>query len=231
MKSNAGARVVGTTRGYDLWARRYDRDGNPTTALEERAFRAWLRGRSVRGQKVLDLGCGTGRHSVTLARRGARVVGVDPSAGMLAQARAKDAAGRVEWVRVRVGAALPFRAATFDAAASALVLEHVRDLRAFFAEARRVCRPGAALYVSAMHPAMLLRGSQASFRDRAGRKIRPRGYPHRTRDFLNAALSAGLELERLEELAADARLARAAPRAAKWLGWPMILSLHLRRPR
>ena len=47
-------------------------------------------GRPVRS--VLDLGCGTGRHSVELARRGYEVVGVDLSEGMLERARRRAAA-------------------------------------------------------------------------------------------------------------------------------------------
>jgi SAM-dependent methyltransferase len=48
----------------------------------------------VPGASILDVGCGTGRHSVELARRGFAVTGVDLSKGMLAQARkAADAAG------------------------------------------------------------------------------------------------------------------------------------------
>lgn len=38
-------------------------------------------------QRILDMGCGTGRHALELARRGYHVVGVDLSAGMLAQAQ------------------------------------------------------------------------------------------------------------------------------------------------
>jgi cyclopropane fatty-acyl-phospholipid synthase-like methyltransferase len=46
------------------------------------------------GSAILDMGCGTGRHSVELARRGYQMTGVDLSAGMLAQAaKAAQAAG------------------------------------------------------------------------------------------------------------------------------------------
>ena len=46
---------------------------------------------------VLDLGCGTGILTVTFARGGRRVVGVDPSAAMIAYARRRAGAEGVEW--------------------------------------------------------------------------------------------------------------------------------------
>jgi SAM-dependent methyltransferase len=53
------------------------------------------------GAVVLDLGCGTGRHSIELARRGFRMVGVDLSRGMLRQAQAAAAAAgaSVAWIQ------------------------------------------------------------------------------------------------------------------------------------
>jgi SAM-dependent methyltransferase len=53
------------------------------------------------GSSVLDIGCGTGRHAVELAKRGYEVTGVDISSGMLAEARkaTKRAGVRVEWIR------------------------------------------------------------------------------------------------------------------------------------
>jgi SAM-dependent methyltransferase len=49
-------------------------------------------------RSVLDLGCGTGTFALLLADRGIEVTGVDPAAGSLAVARAKDGADRVRWV-------------------------------------------------------------------------------------------------------------------------------------
>jgi ubiquinone/menaquinone biosynthesis C-methylase UbiE len=53
------------------------------------------------GQRVLDIGCGTGRHSVRLAAYGCEVTGVDISEGMLAQAKhaAEEAGVTVNWVQ------------------------------------------------------------------------------------------------------------------------------------
>lgn len=53
------------------------------------------------GQSILDIGCGTGRHSVELARRGFQVTGIDISSGMLneAQKAAKLAKVNVEWIQ------------------------------------------------------------------------------------------------------------------------------------
>lgn len=52
----------------------------------------------IDARSVLDLGCGTGLLTTTLAREGRRVVGIDPSPAMLAMARSRPGAERVEWI-------------------------------------------------------------------------------------------------------------------------------------
>src|SRR5947208_15238059 len=82
------------------------------------------------GRRVLDVGTGTGRAAITLARRGARVTGVDASSEMLDVARARAAAAGAE-VRFEAGDAhaLPFADRSFDAVVSLRVLMHTPGWR------------------------------------------------------------------------------------------------------
>jgi ubiquinone/menaquinone biosynthesis C-methylase UbiE len=222
-KPEAGA----VRRGYDRWAAIYDREANPLIALEEPVVREALG--DVAGLAVLDLGCGTGRHSLPLALAGATVTGVDFSVGMLDEARRKPGAEAVRFLVHDLHEPLPFADGSFDRVVSGLVLEHLRDLGAFFAEARRVLRPGGRAVVTAMHPAMFLKGVAARFTDPAtGEKVQPGSLAHALGDFVMAAVRAGFTLDAIGEYAPDAAFAARYPRAEKYLDWPMLVVLQLR---
>lgn len=80
----------------------------------------------VRGLRVLDHGCGHGMASVLLARRGARVTGLDLSLGYLAEARARAAANGVAVAFVQGdGERLPFADASFERVWGSAVLHHL----------------------------------------------------------------------------------------------------------
>jgi len=220
--------VVATRQGYDLWAEVYDTDGNPLTAMEEPVVDKLLG--PVRGLAVADIGCGTGRHALRLARRGARVTGVDFSEGMLAKAAAKPGAKAVRFIRHDLSKPLPLRAGSFDRVLCSLVVEHIRDLGALFRELGRVCRRDGLIVVTAMHPALWLKGQSARFFDpKSGRDIRPRSHRQTLSDYVMAAASAGLRLSAMSEHAPDRALAKRFPRAAKHLGWPLLAVLALRK--
>jgi len=68
------------------------------------------------GNRILDIGCGTGRHSVELARRGYKMTGVDQSSGMLTEARKAATAAGVEIELVQCNAAEYKPSVKFDAA-------------------------------------------------------------------------------------------------------------------
>jgi len=215
-----------TREGYDRWSEIYDVEDNPLVLLEEPLVERMLG--DVRGLDLLDVGCGTGRHAVRLAQAGARVVGVDFSPGMLAKARAKPGAERVEFHEADVSAPLPFADAAFDRVLACLVLDHVFDLPAFFGQLRRVCRPGGFVLASTLHPAMLLRGVQARFHEPdTGRVIQPRSAPNRVSDYVMGALAAGLRLLELSEHDVDESLVRRTGRAERYVGWPLLLMLKL----
>ena len=99
-------------------------------------------------RRLLDVGCGTGRFAVFAAERlGARVWGIDPSPGMLEQARARQGAGAVGW-RQASAERLPFKAGWFDGVHTHLVLHLVDDRAAALGEFARVLAPGGTLVVA-----------------------------------------------------------------------------------
>lgn len=149
--------VASVREGYDRWASVYDHDANPLTALEETYMQTAVG--NPQEMTVLDLGCGTGRHTAWLAAAGARVTAIDFSPEMLAVARRKTSGVDVTFLTHDLHETLPLPQEAFDLVVSGLVLEHLRNLEGFFAEAHRVLRPGGRAVVSAMHPAMFLRGT------------------------------------------------------------------------
>lgn len=108
-------------------------------------FDALVREGGLAGQRVLEVGCGTGRLAARLAERSCRVWGVEPSSEMLEHARAHVPRG----VGLKLGAAeaLPFKDGWFDRVVMRLVV-HLIDRPRAFAEARRVLAPGGRLVVA-----------------------------------------------------------------------------------
>jgi SAM-dependent methyltransferase len=98
------------------------------------------------GDALLDLGCGRGEVACALAPRvqpGGRVVGIDASEAMLADARARaDAAGVEVTFRIGDGLDLGEPDASFDAVRAERVLQWIPDTDAAVAELVRILRPG-----------------------------------------------------------------------------------------
>jgi malonyl-CoA O-methyltransferase len=220
-------RILPTREGYDRWAANYDTMGNWLLELEEPEVDRALG--DVAGLDVLDVGAGTGRHAIRLAAQGARVTAIDFSEEMLAKARSKPGADRVRWIAHDVDVALPFADRSFARVLSALVLEHIPPprLTRFFGELRRVATADGRIVVTAMHPAMFLKGISANFHNEEG-EIRPRSYVATLSDYVMGAIDAGLEIVRLSEHSVDEKLAARYERSRKLLGWPALFVVVLR---
>ncbi len=96
------------------------------------------------GDRVLDAACGTGDLAVADARAGGVVTGLDFSEQMLVRARRK--APAIEFLRGDL-LALPFAAASFDAATVGFGIRNVADLELGLRELHRVLRPGGRLAI------------------------------------------------------------------------------------
>jgi demethylmenaquinone methyltransferase/2-methoxy-6-polyprenyl-1,4-benzoquinol methylase len=135
-------------RLFDSAARDYDHIERGMALGWGRWYRreALRRAGLVEGMRVLDVATGTGllaREAVRLVGDASRVFGLDPSTGMLAQARRQL---RVHCV-LGVGEQLPWRSGTFDLLSLGYALRHLSDLAVAFTEFARVLKPGATLCV------------------------------------------------------------------------------------
>ncbi|MFW6772904.1 class I SAM-dependent DNA methyltransferase [Nocardioides sp. CPCC 205120] len=101
----------------------------------------------VEGRRVLDIGVGTGRIALPLAEVASSVVGIDNSAAMLEELRAKPGAGVLETHVADFRAALPFAPGSFGGAVSTLgsmaCVRSLEELEAALTNVATVLEPGA----------------------------------------------------------------------------------------
>jgi ubiquinone/menaquinone biosynthesis C-methylase UbiE len=135
-------------RGWDDYAPFYDWENARTLQRRDVAF--WQRLAAAQTGPVLELGCGTGRIAIPVARTGTRIIGIDRSEEMLARARRRMTrarlAGRLSLVRGDIRS-LPFGSRTrFSAVLAAYgilqSLTRERDLVRTFESVARVLRRG-----------------------------------------------------------------------------------------
>jgi SAM-dependent methyltransferase len=217
---------IANREGYDLWSADYDEYPNPTVALDDRCFPPlW---RSLTGSRVLEVGCGTGRHTVRLAAQGNQVTGIDLSPGMLAVARAKlHGAPQIVLVQGDFMSLGILGNNTFDALVASLVVEHIRDLPSFFGLVRHLLRDGGEAYLSEVHPGRAAQGFLAHFKTSAGVEFELDSVPHPDGAIEAAAQAAGFAIVSRQDALGDEELSARYPKWARYLGVPMLTMWRL----
>ena len=107
----------------------------------------------IAGRRLLDAGCGDGYLARVLAARGAHVTGIDLSPRLIEMARQKDPGGGIDYRVADLSRPLPDIAGRFDAVASYLVLNDVKEgYRGFAATLAAALSPGGRLALALNNP-------------------------------------------------------------------------------
>ncbi|MBL4583039.1 MAG: malonyl-ACP O-methyltransferase BioC [Pseudomonadales bacterium] len=155
-KSRIAASFSRCAASYDSVAQLQQQVGNHLQVTIPKGFTA---------NTILDAGCGTGYFTRQLTRHynPAQMYAVDLAEGMLkfaANKTAKSDKSRTYWAQTDVEN-IPFADNSFDLVYSSLVVQWCADLEAFFAEAKRVLKPGGILAFSTLGPRTLYELKQA----------------------------------------------------------------------
>jgi len=202
----------------------------------------------LRGQRVLDLGCGFGWFCRWGREQGAaHIEGIDVSDKMLARARATTGDASIVYVMADLER-LALRAANFDVVYSSLALHYIVDLERLLAEVHKTLVEGGSLVFSVEHPIMTAPALPGWSRDGARRKVWPiTGYldegprstdwltkgvikQHRTlATYVNLLLRLGFALTHVEEWGPSAQQILARPQLADEHERPPFLLVAARR--
>jgi len=125
---------VKSEEGYDMYAEFYDKQGSYLSSFESEKL--WMILKNLKGKKILDLGCGTGRLIPILS---GEIIGADVSEKMLAIAKKRFP--KIKFLK-EDALNLSFEDESFDAVVCAFLIVHIKDPAKLFEEVYRVIKPG-----------------------------------------------------------------------------------------
>ena len=225
LSSEFNAREVGIQEGYAAWAATYDFP-NPLVRVEEPVVEAIL-AKLPPLSNAVDVGTGTGRLALMLARKGiAKVTGVDATPEMLSVARQsalKEGLANISFEQAVLGEeSLPFDSGSVDLVTSGLMLCHLPNLRFAIVECVRLLRPGGRLLLSDFHPSTASFGWRTDFIDADGFFLLPNTRNTR-QDYLDALTDAGCEILEVHDIALGGEpYGDLSEEAMRRRGWPPL---------
>jgi ubiquinone/menaquinone biosynthesis C-methylase UbiE len=183
-------------QAYNAWAGNYDVVVNKTRDLEAAALRKMLSETDF--EKVLEIGCGTGKNTEWLSGKANHVTGADFSEEMLARAKEKITSENVKLVRIDIREKWNFSAVQFDLVTCSLALEHIENIDFVFEQANSVLKKDGLFYVGELHPFKQYQGSKARFDTNDG-VFELECFVHHISDFFAAGKNNKFECSEIME--------------------------------
>ena len=169
-------------KAYNIWADQYDSNLNKTRDLEAYALQQTLK--EIDFNKVLEIGCGTGKNTGWFVSKASHITAVDFSEQMLDKAKNKIKSDKVEFHRADIKGDWHFVNQDYDIITFSLVLEHIEDLDEIFKKASKATN--GYVYIGELHPFKQYTGSKARFDTENGQQV-VQCFNHHVSDFLQAA--------------------------------------------
>ena len=190
---------LGVMEGYSRWSKFYDTKWNTLIATEELYSLDLVEG--LKGETALDVGAGTGRFALKLARRGWKVSALDPNSDMLeiAERTAARESLSIEFIHSPIEGGLPVLPNAYDLVVCALTLCHVPDLRGSVNEFYRALAPDGHLLVTDVHPDFISAGMPTQFVEDEVTYHLP-NEPHTRDDYLQAIADVGLDISKVLDI-------------------------------
>lgn len=166
-------------RGYALWAASYESENNLMQTLDEQLVQTLLQHIDLQGGKILDFGCGTGRHwSFLKSQHPESIIGCDISPEMLRELEKKYPNAITFLLKKDKQPQLDFLPDhTIDLIFSTLTIGHLPDLATVVQEWSKKSKAGGYLCFTGNHPDALQSGITRTFSFR-NRRFHIRNYVH-----------------------------------------------------
>lgn len=184
--------TVSIKEAYKHWASRYEQD-LPYLFESESEKVIPLLG-NVKNKKILDLGCGTGRYSIPLAKKGAIVTAVDFSKEMLAVAKKNAKNVKINFKQFDLKKGFP--KGNYDIILCMLVLGHFKNIKPIIKNISKSLKAGGICIISTFHPQK--EGGKFALVQSLG--LDARKYRQSKKQYMKAIKNAGLSLEKILEI-------------------------------
>ena len=151
---------------------------------------------------MVDFGCGTGRHAIPLAKKGAKVTAIDLTSGMIKEAKKKAKKLPIDFMNVDLLKYSPKK--KFDLIISMLVLDHIQKLEKAISVISQASKIGTEVIISNMHPETMRKDADLKTKRAQGYLVegfKTDQFYHPLEEYVELFLKKGFVLKKVRTLA------------------------------